>query len=156
MSQASFLAFRVLSGRLYFGLWLISLSVIQSNWVKPSRCLNGMLNGNIGVMKSMLAELTDETNVARGCSLMSITWAVGGTVGSDILILSRLLVNVWIARPFIGGVLSRPQDRWPNVFSHPFWGKYPYFLPCLATSAYGLVLFSVAAISLKEVGSSLL
>jgi len=98
-----------------------------------SRCLNGMLNGNIGVMKSMMAELTDETNVARGCSLISVTWAVGGTVG-----------------PFIGGVLSRPQDRWPNLFSHPFWGTYPYFLPCLATAAYGIVLFSVAVIFLKE------
>jgi len=64
---------------------------------------------------------------------MSVTWAIGGTVG-----------------PFIGGVLSRPQDRWPNVFSHPFWGRYPYFLPCLATSAYGLLLFSVAALFLKE------
>jgi hypothetical protein len=65
------------------------------------------------------------------------------------------MVNIWTLRPSIGGVLSRPQDRWPNVFSHPFWGKYPYFLPCLATAAYGIVLFSVAAIFLKEVGSSL-
>ncbi|KAH9054526.1 MFS general substrate transporter [Lactarius vividus] len=98
-----------------------------------SRCLHGMLNGNIGVMKSMMAELTDETNIARGVSLMSITWAVGSTMG-----------------PFIGGVLSRPQDRWPNVFSHPFWGEYPYFLPCLATAAYALLSFSLAAIFLKE------
>ncbi|KAF8267053.1 major facilitator superfamily domain-containing protein [Lactarius quietus] len=98
-----------------------------------SRCLNGMLNGNIGVMKSMMAELTDETNMARGSSLITATWAVGGTLG-----------------PFIGGVLSRPQDRWPNLFSHPFWGEYPYFLPCLASAAYALVSFSLVAIFLKE------
>ncbi|KAH9054514.1 MFS general substrate transporter [Lactarius vividus] len=98
-----------------------------------SRCLHGVLNGNIGVMKSMLAELTDDTNMARGFSLIPVTWAVGGTIG-----------------PFIGGVLSRPQDRWPNVFSHPFWAEYPYFLPCLATSAYGLLSFSLAAVFLKE------
>ena len=55
-------------------------------------------------------------------------------------------------RPFIGGVLSRPQDHWPNLFSHHFWGEYPYFLPCLATAAYALVSFSLAAIFLKEVG----
>ena len=40
-----------------------------------------MLNGNIGVMKSMMAELTDETNMARGFSLIPVTWAVGGTIG---------------------------------------------------------------------------
>jgi hypothetical protein len=40
-----------------------------------------MLNGNIGVMKSMLAELTDETNMARGFALIQVTWAVGGTIG---------------------------------------------------------------------------
>ncbi|KAH8985103.1 MFS general substrate transporter [Lactarius akahatsu] len=98
-----------------------------------SRCFHGMLNGNVGVMKSMMAELTDETNVARGSSLISVTWAIGCVMG-----------------PFIGGVLSRPQDRWPNVFSHPFWGEYPYFLPCLATASYALLSFSLAAIFLKE------
>ncbi|KAF8267047.1 major facilitator superfamily domain-containing protein [Lactarius quietus] len=98
-----------------------------------SRCLNGMLNGNVGVMKSMMAELTDETNMARGSSLIPVIWAIGGTIG-----------------PFIGGVLSRPQDRWPNLFSHPFWGEYPYFLPCLATAVYALVSFFLAAIFLKE------
>ncbi|KAN0136120.1 major facilitator superfamily [Lactarius tabidus] len=98
-----------------------------------SRCLHGMLNGNIGVMKSMMAELTDETNMARGFSLIPVTWAVGGTIG-----------------PFIGGVLSRPQDHWPNLFSHPFWGEYPYFLPCLVSAAYALVSFSLAAIFLEE------
>jgi hypothetical protein len=31
-----------------------------------SRCLAGLLNGNVGVMKSMMAELTDSTNIAQG------------------------------------------------------------------------------------------
>ena len=43
-----------------------------------------MLNGNIGVMKSMMVELTDETNMARGFSLIPVTWAVGGTIGFSI------------------------------------------------------------------------
>jgi hypothetical protein len=115
-----------------------------------------MLNGNTGVMKSMMAELTDESNMARGFSLIPVTWAIGGTLGFDILLLSFFL---WLIfgpiRPFIGGMLSRPQDRWPNLFSHPFWGEYPYFLPCLATATFVLLLFSVAAIFLKEVGSPL-
>ncbi|KAH9030871.1 MFS general substrate transporter [Lactarius deliciosus] len=73
-----------------------------------------------------------------------------GIVISSILFgLSRSFPAL-VFRPFIGGVLSRPQDRWPNVFSHPFWGEYPYFLPCLTTAAYALLSFSLAAIFLKE------
>ena len=43
--------------------------------------MNGMLNGNIGVIKSMLAELTDDSNMARGFSLIPVVWALGGTIG---------------------------------------------------------------------------
>ena len=53
-----------------------------------SRCLNGMLNGNIGVIKSMLAELTDETNMARGFSLIPVIWALGGSIGFGTLLTS--------------------------------------------------------------------
>ena len=58
-----------------------------------SRCLNGMLNGNVGVMKSMMVELTDETNMARGFSLIALTWAVGCTIGSEI---SLLFFTCWL------------------------------------------------------------
>ncbi|KAN0136219.1 efflux pump azaL [Lactarius tabidus] len=98
-----------------------------------SRCLNGVLNGNLGVIKSMIAELTDETNVARGFSLLPMARAVGYIIG-----------------PFIGGVLSRPQDHWPNRFSHPFWAEYPYFLPCLVAATYALISFIVTAMYLEE------
>ena len=102
-----------------------------------------------------MAELTDETNKARGFALISVSWAVGGTVGLGIFLSYILSSNIRISRAFIGGMLSRPQDRWPMVFSHPFWGEYPYFLPCLATAAYALLSFSLAAMFLKEVGTPL-
>jgi hypothetical protein len=50
-----------------------------------SRCLHGALKGNIGVVKSAMAELTDETNVARGFSLLLMAWSVGYVIGSGIL-----------------------------------------------------------------------
>ncbi len=53
--------------------------------------------------------------------------------------------------PFIGGVLSRPQDQWPDRFSHPFWAEYPYFLPCLIAAAYTLVSLILSMLYLKEV-----
>ena len=45
-----------------------------------------MLNGNTGIMKSMMAELTDETNMAKGFSLIPITWAIASTIGFDLLL----------------------------------------------------------------------
>src|SRR6266851_4677631 len=52
----------------------------------------------------------------------------------------------------MGGLLSRPHDRWPDIFSHSFWTRYPYFLPCAAASMYGVASLIVASIFLKEVG----
>lgn len=56
----------------------------------------------------------------------------------------------------MGGILSRPQDRWPGLFSHHFWSEYPYFLPCLVAAAICLVQSAITALFLKEVGSVLL
>jgi hypothetical protein len=39
------------------------------------------VNGNLGVIKSMIAELTDESNVARGFTLMPMARAVGYMIG---------------------------------------------------------------------------
>jgi hypothetical protein len=58
-----------------------------------------MLNGNVGVMKSMMAELTDETNMARGFSLFSVTWAIGGIIGFGVLLLSFVL---WLISGSLG------------------------------------------------------
>ncbi|EIW79418.1 MFS general substrate transporter [Coniophora puteana RWD-64-598 SS2] len=98
-----------------------------------SRCICGMLNGNLGVMKSMMGELTDSTNMAQGMSLIPIVWCVGATLG-----------------PFVGGVLVKPADRWPHVFSNQFWREYPYFLPCLAASVFTVFAILVIALFLKE------
>ena len=46
-----------------------------------SRALNGALNGNIGVMKSMMGELTDETNIARAFAFQPLAWSTGATIG---------------------------------------------------------------------------
>ncbi|KAH9902985.1 MFS general substrate transporter [Cubamyces lactineus] len=98
-----------------------------------SRCIVGMLNGNIGVIKSMMAELTDSTNLAQGFALMPVMWSVGGTIG-----------------PLIGGQLAKPHDRWPALFTHTFWQRYPYFLPCAASALFSAVIFIIAAAFLRE------
>ncbi|KAI9443964.1 MFS general substrate transporter [Lactarius indigo] len=98
-----------------------------------SRCLHGAVKGHIGAVKSVIAELTDETNIARGFSISPVAWSLGYVIG-----------------PLIGGVLSRPQDRWPDTFSHPFWADYPYFLPCLVAAAFTCFSFIITALYLEE------
>ena len=55
----------------------------QSTVADPSssRCIAGLLNGNMGVTKSMMGELTDSTNRAQASGLIPLVWAVGATIG---------------------------------------------------------------------------
>lgn len=46
-----------------------------------SRSLNGALNGNIGVMKSVLAEITDPSNIAQAYAFLPLAWSTGATLG---------------------------------------------------------------------------
>lgn len=112
---------------LCFGLSRTFLTLILS------RCITGALNGNIGVMKSMMGEMSDSTNMAKAFSLMPIAWSTGGVLG-----------------PAIGGLLSRPQDHWPNLFSGTFWAEYPYFLPSAISAGFAMFTFLIMLFFLKE------
>jgi hypothetical protein len=67
-----------------------------------SRFLAGALNGNIGVMKSMLAEMADETNIAQAFAIIPLSWALGvaaGYVGSSCRLppdANILIVHMWV------------------------------------------------------------
>ncbi|KAG2127825.1 MFS general substrate transporter [Suillus cothurnatus] len=90
-----------------------------------SRCMCGFLNGNVGTMKTMMGELTDSTNMAQAFAMIPVVWSLGGFLG-----------------PAMGGALARPQDHWPALFTDPFWGNHPYFLPCaVAACLLFLALF---------------
>ncbi len=131
-----------------------------------------MLNGNIGVIKCMMtgkyfsdgpvpylslsmdSELTDSTNMAQGFAMMPVMWSIGGTVGYDSLLISQTCADKFqlnLFRPLIGGVLAKPHDQWPGLFSNNFWIKYPYFLPCAASAAFSAFVFFLTLFFLKEV-----
>ncbi|TFK47990.1 MFS general substrate transporter [Heliocybe sulcata] len=99
-----------------------------------SRGLSGAVNGNIGVLKSMIAEITDESNQARAWSLAPVVFASGATLA-----------------PIIGGGLAHPAERFPSLFSGwQFFKTYPYFLPCLVSALFPFSAFFVAGTLLKE------
>ncbi|KAJ7192562.1 major facilitator superfamily domain-containing protein [Mycena pura] len=51
---------------------------------------------------------------------------------------------------YIGGQLSQPQLRFPNLFSGQFWRDYPYFLPSLATGSSAFFAGMVGLLFFKE------
>eukprot|EP01119_Soliformovum_irregulare_P016403 TRINITY_DN4736_c0_g1_i2.p1 TRINITY_DN4736_c0_g1~~TRINITY_DN4736_c0_g1_i2.p1 ORF type:complete len:505 (-),score=111.80 TRINITY_DN4736_c0_g1_i2:22-1536(-) len=81
-----------------------------------ARLASGLMNGNVGVAKTYLGEITDQTNQAKGLSMVSITWGMGVIIG-----------------PLIGGLFSDPvgQFGWENAFLHQF----PFLLPCIITAS---------------------
>ncbi|KAF8513960.1 MFS general substrate transporter [Gautieria morchelliformis] len=125
---------------LLVGLWGLTLSIMLFGLSKTfftlivSRALSGALNGNAGVMKSMMAEMTDETNQAQAFSFLPLVFAAGVTVAS-----------------FIGGSLSHPYERFPSVFGRSkFWKAYPFALPCFVSGLFCVTAFTTAFIWLEE------
>ncbi|KAG5650643.1 hypothetical protein H0H81_011510 [Sphagnurus paluster] len=93
----------------------------------------GAFNGNIGVSKSVLGEITDSTNLADVYAMMPLTWSFGATIG-----------------PIIGGLFAQPAKTWPDLFGNIFFYQYPYFLPCAVASLLAFVPAIIAFIGLKE------
>ncbi|KAJ7599424.1 member of major facilitator superfamily multidrug-resistance, DHA1 sub-family [Mycena floridula] len=120
------------------GLFGLSLSMycfgLSTTFWGVSRCLNGALNGNIGVMKSVLADITDASNISRAYAYQPIAWSTGGVLG-----------------PMIGGALARPAEQFPDIFGgSAFLKKYPYFLPCTVPATFSAVAWIVTFLFLKE------
>jgi len=87
-----------------------------------ARALSGLLNGNLGVVKSLLTEITDDTNRGAAFSYMSLAWAIGTVIA-----------------PLAGGMLCKPAEKYPSVFpdkSGSLFAEYPYLLPCLLCACW--------------------
>ncbi|KAG1738984.1 major facilitator superfamily domain-containing protein [Suillus lakei] len=105
-------------------LWMIILS----------RCAQGALNGNVGVVKSIMTEITDASNMARAFAWLPLAWATGYTLGF-----------------LIGGVLSDPAAKWPNsVGRYPLFHQYPYCLPCIVAASASIASWLIVLLFLKE------
>ena len=46
-----------------------------------ARCLAGSLNGNVVVIKSMLGEITDDTNQGAAFAFLPMAWSSGSVLG---------------------------------------------------------------------------
>ncbi|KAG1789526.1 major facilitator superfamily domain-containing protein [Suillus plorans] len=99
-----------------------------------SRVVCGAFDASDSMAKSMLMDITDATNMPKACSYLPIPGTIAGAVG-----------------PLIGGSLSRPADRFPDIFGRSELLKtYPYLLPCSISAFFILTIWLVTYIRLKE------
>ncbi|EPB87675.1 hypothetical protein HMPREF1544_05558 [Mucor circinelloides 1006PhL] len=103
-------------------------------WAIGARALCGIMNGNSGVARSMVSEITDNTNKAKAFSIFGFCWGAG-----------------MIAGPALGGYLAKPVEQFPGLFGGSvFLTKYPYFLPCFVSSCGSMIGFIIGYFYLKE------
>ncbi|KAJ8126803.1 hypothetical protein O1611_g6836 [Lasiodiplodia mahajangana] len=89
-----------------------------------ARAIGGLLNGNMGVLQSTVAELvTVKEQQPRAYTIMPVVWCLGSIIG-----------------PMIGGALARPCISYPGLFSPgTIWDRYPYLLPNLFSAFIVLI-----------------
>jgi hypothetical protein len=94
----------------------------------------GMLNGNVGVAKTALSELCDDTNSAKAFSFIGLNTGFGRIIG-----------------PAIGGLLSEPVRKYPALFgSSALLARFPFLLPCLVAAVMTGVTFIMTYFLLEE------
>ncbi|KAK9422702.1 putative Major facilitator superfamily (MFS) profile domain-containing protein [Seiridium unicorne] len=104
-----------------------------------ARAVGGLLNGNMGVLQSTVAELiTDKAHQPRAYTIMPVVWCLGSIVG-----------------PMIGGALAKPCESYPTLFSQgTIWDRYPYLLPNLFSAFICLVGVVNGLLFLEETHSA--
>ncbi|KAK2614049.1 hypothetical protein N8I77_000909 [Diaporthe amygdali] len=115
---------------------MIVLGFADNIWVAlAGRVFGGALNGNIGVIQTMVGELvTKPEHEPRAYSIMPFVWSIGTIVG-----------------PCIGGTFSDPHQTWPTMFPEGgLFDKFPYLLPNLICAALLLVSIVLGYILLEE------
>ncbi|KAJ5915376.1 hypothetical protein N7466_011309 [Penicillium verhagenii] len=98
-------------------LSLFMVGLAPNFWVAlAGRAVGGALNGNIGVIQTMVGELVKRPeHEPRAYAIMPFVWSIGTIIG-----------------PAIGGLLARPADVYPSIFPRDgIFGRFPYLLPNL-------------------------
>ncbi|KAL7714253.1 Transporter [Entamoeba marina] len=103
-------------------------------WAVVTRSINGLVNGNIGVIKTLMGELSTKENRSEVFGLIGLTNGVGIVIGA-----------------MIGGFLARPSIQYPSIFGDiKFFQTFPYLLPNLVCSIITVIGVILAIIYLQE------
>lgn len=99
------------------------------------RVLGGLLNGNIGVIQTMVGELVkNPAHEPRAYAIMPFVWSIGTIIG-----------------PAIGGTFSDPRASFPGYFAKDgLFDRFPYLLPNLLCALLLLVSIVLGYFLLEE------
>ncbi|KAK8071961.1 hypothetical protein PG996_005309 [Apiospora saccharicola] len=115
-----------------FLIWGVSTSLTMAITV---RAVQGASNGNVGIIRTMVAELVPEKELQpRAFSIMPLVWSVGSIFG-----------------PAFGGLFAKPAQQFPSIFGDSaFFIKYPFALPNMLGSVIFLVSVTTGTLFLRE------
>ncbi|KAA8648588.1 MFS transporter [Aspergillus tanneri] len=100
-----------------------------------SRAFLGFMNGNVGIIRTMVAEMVPEKELQpRAFSIMPLVWTIGSIFG-----------------PAFGGALARPVEKHPEIFGgSKFLKTYPFVLPNLASAGLFIIGITTGFLFLHE------
>lgn len=104
-------------------------------WAFVARSFQGLSNGNVGIIRTAVAELVTEKELQpRAFSIMPLVWTVGSIFG-----------------PAFGGSLVYPVERFPKIFGgSKLFEKYPFALPNVLISSLFVLGIGSGFLFLKE------
>ncbi|KAF7317608.1 Major facilitator superfamily multidrug-resistance DHA1 sub-family [Mycena kentingensis (nom. inval.)] len=163
-----FLAELLLFGPLGLALAMLGFGLSKRFWTLVAfRCMQGAFNGNIGVSKSVMAEVRRRDAPPRPtaatpkldlrshkhCRNLRAPARHVDAGGNN-----RACGRLWVStvslnssRPYIGGTFANPAERFPEHLGRiTLLREYPYFLPCAMAGAIAFSVFVFGAIGLKE------
>jgi MFS family permease len=99
------------------------------------RTIGGALNGNVGVMRTMISEIIKEKKYqSRAFLLLPMCFNIGVIIG-----------------PVLGGLLADPAGSYPGIFGNIGWlVKFPYAPPNLMSAVVLLVASTLVFLGLEE------
>jgi MFS family permease len=105
-----------------------------------ARALGGLLNGNVGVLQTTVAELVPvREHQPRAYSIMPFVWCLGSIIG-----------------PAMGGALSAPCESYPWLFPRDtIFGSLPFLLPNLECGGVLLLGITIGILFFEETHADL-
>ncbi|KAI3340595.1 major facilitator superfamily transporter [Ustulina deusta] len=116
----------------FFLVWGMATSLKMAIIV---RGLQGACNGNVGIIRTMVAEMVQERELQpKAFSIMPLVWSIGSVFG-----------------PAFGGLFAKPAQQFPGLFGNSyFFNKFPFALPNIIGGVFFLISLSTATLFLKE------
>ena len=92
-------------------------------WAIVTRAMSGACNGNVGLMRTAVAELVPQKELQPAAfAVMPLVWQIGTAVG-----------------PVMGGLLAKPVEKYPTLFGGSrLLREYPFALPNLVAAVFFL------------------